>query len=99
MHIKRKKRHSIPQVIGVCILLSIIVYFSFVLVMTQISINNKEKELAAVNEKVNAQITENAELAQIVENDDEAAYMERIARDKLGYALPGERFFVDMSGE
>ena len=27
------------------------------------------------------------------------AYMERIARDKLGYVLPGEHIYVDMSGD
>ncbi len=99
MHISKKKRRNIPQLIGAFILLCIIAYFSFVLITTQISISQKERELEKVTAEVSAQVAVNAELAQIVESDDEAAYMERIARDKLGYALPGERFFVDMSGE
>ena len=34
-----------------------------------------------------------------IASGDEAAYMERIARDKLGYVLPGEHIYVDMSGD
>ena len=39
------------------------------------------------------------ELQRTLDSGDEAAYMERIARDKLGYVLPGEHIYVDMSGD
>ena len=41
----------------------------------------------------------NTELQRTLDSGDEAAYMERIARDKLGYVLPGEHIYVDMSGD
>ena len=46
-----------------------------------------------------AQEAANTELQRTLDSGDEAAYMERIARDKLGYVLPGEHIYVDMSGD
>ena len=49
--------------------------------------------------QVAAQEAANTELQRTLDSGDEAAYMERIARDKLGYVLPGEHIYVDMSGD
>ncbi len=99
MRTKRKKRFRLSTFLLIVFLVCIIVYFAYTLITTQISITQKSNELSEITATVQAQQIENEELAGIVQSDNEAAYMERIARDKLGYASPGERFFVDMSGE
>ena len=53
----------------------------------------------ALTQQVAAQEAANTELQRTLDSGDEAAYMERIARDKLGYVLPGEHIYVDMSGD
>ena len=52
-----------------------------------------------MTQQVAAQEAANTELQRTLDSGDEAAYMERIARDKLGYVLPGEHIYVDMSGD
>ena len=39
------------------------------------------------------------ELARVVLGGGEAEYIERIAREKLGYAAADERVFEDIAGE
>ncbi|HZJ78163.1 MAG TPA: septum formation initiator family protein [Clostridia bacterium] len=40
---------------------------------------------------------ENLMLEQMLEEGSEAEYIERIARDELGYVMPGERVYIDIS--
>ena len=70
-----------------------------VLVFAQIDIVSKRQQLENLTQQVAAQEAANTELQRTLDSGDEAAYMERIARDKLGYVLPGEHIYVDMSGD
>ena len=60
---------------------------------------SKRQQLENLTQQVAAQEAANTELQRTLDSGDEAAYMERIARDKLGYVLPGEHIYVDMSGD
>ncbi len=64
----------------------------------QIDIYKEKQKLAAIVAQINAAQLENDELARVVLGDGEADYIERIAREKLGYAAPEERVFEDLSG-
>ena len=72
---------------------------AFRLVFAQIDIVSKRQQLENLTQQVAAQEAANTELQRTLDSGDEAAYMERIARDKLGYVLPGEHIYVDMSGD
>ena len=74
-------------------------YLAGALITTQVEIVAKRQQLENITQQVNAQTAENMELQRTLESDDENAYIERVAREKLGYALPDERVFVDMSGK
>ena len=65
----------------------------------QMQLAAKQRELDELNAKVELQAQENKELERMMEEDDDAAYIERMAREKLGYARPHERVFVDLTGE
>ncbi len=73
-------------------------YLCVALVFAQIDIVSKRQQLENLEQQAQAQQAANEELRRVLDSSDEAAYMERIARDKLGYALPGEHIYVDMSG-
>ena len=60
---------------------------------------SKRQQLENLTQQVQAQQAENQELQRIVEAGDEAAYMERMAREKLRYVRPDERVYIDMSGK
>ncbi len=99
MHVKKKTRKRFSSVIILIVAIAVVAYFTFALISIQIDISQKTKEYQTLVNEVEKQEALNLELSRIVESDDEAAYMERIARERLGYAKPGELFFVDMSGE
>ena len=68
-------------------------------VENQVEIASKKQELKAVEEQLHIQLAENTELHRLLEDGTEQEIIERIARDRLGYAKPGERVFVDTSGK
>ncbi len=74
------------------------IYFISIIITTQIEIKTKENELINLQNIVLSAQAENEELQRAYENDSEEAYIERVAREKLGYYLPDERIYVDMSG-
>ena len=84
-------------VLFVCTLICI--YFVFSIVSIQIEIYKEKQKLEEIVEKINAAQLENDELARVVLGGGEAEYIERIAREKLGYAAADERVFEDIAGE
>ena len=74
------------------------IYIAVTLVQLQINISQQTQELSKVTaERVDQQI-KNAELQKQLSSGNEADYIERVARDDLGYADPQERIFIDASG-
>ena len=78
---------------------SLIVYLAVTLIISQVDIMVKRGQLSTLNTELTRQTDQNTELERLISSGGEQAYMERIARDRLGYAAPGERIFIDMSGE
>ncbi len=75
------------------------VYLLFTFVSGQMQVSSKQRELNEVNARLELQMQENAELQQLMASGDEDAYVERMAREKLYYARPEERIFIDLTGE
>ncbi len=96
---ERKKKKGISalaiRIGSVCLCVYLCVSFIFV----QVDIVSKRQQLENLSRQVSAQRATNTELRRVLDAGDEAAYMERIARDKLGYVRPGEHIYVDMSGD
>ena len=72
------------------------VYAAVQLVMLQIEINEQrtyQERLTAQKEKLEQQ---NAALQSFIDSELDDRAIERIARDELGYVLPGERVIVDI---
>ena len=69
------------------------------LISSQVEIVSKRQQLENVQALVAAQQAENTELQRTMEAEDEQAYIERVAREKLGYVSPEEQVYVDMSGK
>lgn len=75
------------------------VYLLGLFVTGQFQMAEKKRELAEIEAQLSQQAQTNAELERLMESGDQDAYIERIAREKLGYVRPDERIFVDISGE
>lgn len=75
------------------------VYLIVGIVGGQMQLAQKQRELATLENQLQSQIEENRELQRMMDADDDAAYIERMARERLGYARPHERVFIDLTGE
>ena len=69
------------------------------IISQQIQIADIKKESEELSEKITAAKQQNDEYVRLLSADDEAAYMERIAIEKLGYAYPNERRFYIINAD
>ena len=86
---KRKQKKGFSALAVRIGLVCVCIYLCVSLVFAQIDIVSKRQQLENLTQQVAAQEAANTELQRTLDSGDEAAYMERIARDKLGYVLPG----------
>ena len=75
------------------------IYLVVALVMSQVEIMIKRQQIDSLDSAITRQVAENQELQRLLTSGDEDEYIERIARDKYGYAGPQERIFIDIQGK
>ena len=73
-------------------------YAIVMLVHVQIEISDKKSEIAEIKKQIALQQIENQKMKDALENDN-PDYIEQAARNELDYAKPGEKVFVDISGD
>jgi len=71
------------------VLIMLCIYFAYSILSTQIQVYKERKALEEVNRQIEEAQLENDEMMRILSGGQEQ-YIERIAREKLGYAEPGE---------
>lgn len=74
-----------------------IVYIAVTLINLQLQISKSRATLATTNAQLQQQQDKNAEIQRVLAEDDNKS-KESIARDKLGYAKPDERIYINASG-
>ncbi len=75
------------------------VYLAYIFVAGQIQVSEKRRQLQEMDALLQKQTEQNDEIQRLMDTDNERAYIERIAREKLGYARPSERIFIDLTEE
>ena len=97
--IKRKKQRG--SLLLKLAMFAFAAYIVFALVNQQVQINEKSQELADLQEQVETQKIKNEDMKHALNADEEETkeYIERVAREDLDYAKPGERVFVNIAGD
>ncbi len=72
-------------------------YFMITIVGLQASLKESRAELEQKNAVLEQVESENDRLQAIVDNEDKSGYIEQVAREKLGYVMPGEKVFYDVT--
>ncbi|MGI6498463.1 MAG: FtsB family cell division protein [Oscillospiraceae bacterium] len=88
------KRAGVPTKLIVLILL---VYMAVSLLTLRDQITSAQTQEAELTEQVTELRQRNASLKSDIDNSDDFALLEKIAREKLGLVLPGEKIFIDIS--
>ena len=93
---KKKQRSSFLLKIAVLALGSVVI----ALVNQQIQISRMAQELDNIEQQTRVQDVKNDQLRKILEDESgqDSDYMERYARENLGYAKAGERVFITYEG-
>ncbi len=90
---KTKKAGILTKVIVTVLL----VYFAVALIDLRTQIKTAETDLANYQQQVDAQTQANAALSAALDNKDDPAVKEEIAREKLGLVGSGEKIFYDIT--
>ena len=91
-----KKTRSTSFILTLAIIV-VIGYFVISLVSLQMEKNDKAQQVAQAQATLAEKQEKNDQLKSVLEDGDDSDYIERIARDVLGYVLPGERVYYDIS--
>ena len=76
------------------------VYITVALVNQQVQISQKRQELATMKQQIQIQEIKNDDIKHALSTDNgkNSDYIERVARENLHFAKPGERVFVNIAG-
>lgn len=91
---KKKRKRSF--IVSFCII-ALCAYFAISLITTHRDIKKVEAETAEVKASVTEVLAENKRLQGYINGDKKDEYVEKVARDKLGYVKPGEHVYYDVS--
>lgn len=91
---KGKAKHSF---ILTLLLVLAVGYFTISLIDTQLKIKEREKTAEQVSAQYEQQLAENERLQKVADGGSQEDYIERVAREKLGYVMPDEKVYYDIT--
>ena len=94
---KSSKRVQSKSFILTLALVLLLGYFVITFIGHQLELREKRAELNEKTEALQMQLAENERIQAIVDSEDKSAYIEQVAREKLGYVMPGEKVFYDVT--
>lgn len=89
---KKKKTYSTILTVAFA---ALVCYFVIALIGLQSDIKEQKEQIADINAQADAQSADNRELDNLLNDSDLDSYVERIAREELGYVFPDERVYYD----
>ncbi len=92
---KRKKKVNIQVLLKRSLLCILAGYICYLFVAQQFDLSRLAKEGESLDVQITEQQRIHEELAEQKEASDSPEYVERVARDKLGYMKPEEKVFID----
>lgn len=91
---KKVQKRSFILTLGIVLLVG---YFVISIISLQSTIKERRAELEQKNAAYEQQLADNERLQSIVDDEDKSEYMEQVAREKLGFVMPGEKVFYDVT--
>lgn len=94
----KKSRKGLAPKIGAVAVAAFLIYAAVLIISTEAELNEQEAVLSELKDQITAAEQENDEYKRILGGEDENAYMEKIAIEKMGYAYPNEkRYYIKES--
>lgn len=80
-------------------MIGLIMYFCYVLIGQQSALRASDSEISQLETEVSQAQSNRAEVEAMGAISQSDAYVEKMAREKLGLVLPDETVFVDVTGQ
>lgn len=93
LRLKQKSKNNKMMYLLVPVLVVVFLVCSFSIIAMQVEISQKNAELISINNEITRIENENKLLSRYSKAAYRVEYIESIARDELGYALPEERVY------
>ena len=93
---RKEKKNPKSRLLKIAVCLCV-VYIAYSIVVHQLEISDRKMMLEAVQQQCQQQSEENKEVERLLAMSDDKDYIERIARERLGYAYPDEKVYIDSS--
>ena len=94
----KKRRKSIVLRIATCAFVIYLFYIGITLFNLQMQISKKQSVLTTLSAQVTAQQTQNENTQRLLAMKNNDQLMESVAKDKLNFAKPGEKVFINAAG-
>lgn len=95
MAAKKKRRNLLVRFVAGAFLLYTVVS----MVQLQLQIHDKKEEKKLLETQIATKLEDNEALTSLLDSVSSEEYIEKIARDRLGYVSAGERVFVPINGD
>ncbi len=90
----KRKRSIFVRLLVICVS----AYMIATLVSLWKNLDDKQKELNALNEELSTRANEVSELKDLLENGSKEQIVEKAARQRLGFVYSNEEVYIDISG-
>lgn len=91
---KRKQKKSFILSLALVLLVG---YFIITIIGLQVEIRDRKEVKEQLDMEYEQILADNERLQAIVDSEDKGDYMEQIAREKLGFVMPNEKVFYDIT--
>lgn len=98
---KPKKKHKLRYILLYLAVIGFVFYAVITIINQNVKIAEKRAELSEIQQHINVVEIESDYLQKVqnYEGDELAEYMEKIAKEDLGYVSEGERIFINVAGD
>lgn len=96
MAVQTKRRGSFIVRVGLCVFAVWMIFYLGSLIKEY---NSQQTILDSVSSKRDQLKMEVAEMSRMLENSDDIEFIEKAARERLGYVYSDEHIFIDISGD
>lgn len=93
---KKGQKHPVGIIITV-MTLAVFIYLFATFLGLRLDIKEKKEQVNNLSAQYEQQLADNEELQKLIDEGDEAQYIEHIAREKRGYVYPDERVYYDIT--
>lgn len=94
-HMQKRKHRNILLTLAI---VAFAAYIIVSLISVHSQIKDKQTQLDSLNRQIEEQTQENLDSRRLLSEEDEETYIERYAREKLGFARPEERVYYSITG-